>query len=341
MANLRAASTEIPTGLGMLGYIDLDHALESKPRALHGVTAAAFTELQQAHRPGLHAELFAAAWRNGQEFAASREGLRGRPVWRLEWKGPDRPPRYEQIPADLRVDHVYLISCKYGSNVLLNSSPANVFERGVDPGSRGRDADWFATATPGPYAQLWSAVRAYLDAAGCSGLPIEVDHLTPAQRSAVKAALPKGGAWPRELVDGWRWFALAASQTAADAWKRSLPTRAHREEATWRLLRLQAAPYFVLGASAKGARLAYRVGTPWDLRQAFEFRGLTIGPRDAGQPVVDWSAQFVDRLTGEDRSVEGHVEVRWSHGRFGAPPEAKVYLDTPHHLVPGYVPVQD
>ena len=33
----------------------------------------------------------------------------------------------------------------------------------------------------------------------------------------------------------------------------------------------------------------------------------------------------------------GHIEVRWSHGRFGGPPEAKGYLDTAHHLVPGYV----
>jgi hypothetical protein len=34
--------------------------------------------------------------------------------------------------------------------------------------------------------------------------------------------------------------------------------------------------------------------------------------------------------------VEGHVEVRWSHGRFLGSPEAKVYLDTPHVHVPGY-----
>jgi hypothetical protein len=37
--------------------------------------------------------------------------------------------------------------------------------------------------------------------------------------------------------------------------------------------------------------------------------------------------------------VEGHVEIRWSHGRFASPPEAKVYLDTPHHQVPGYWPL--
>ena len=39
--------------------------------------------------------------------------------------------------------------------------------------------------------------------------------------------------------------------------------------------------------------------------------------------------------------MRGHVEVRWSHGRFCGPPEAKVYLDTPHADVPGYFPLDD
>ena len=29
---------------------------------------------------------------------------------------------------DLRVDHVYLVSCKYLSNILFNVSPASVFD---------------------------------------------------------------------------------------------------------------------------------------------------------------------------------------------------------------------
>jgi len=35
------------------------------------------------------------------------------------------------------------------------------------------------------------------------------------------------------------------------------------------------------------------------------------------------------------------VEVRWSHGRFAQAPEAKVYLDTPHTKVPGYLQIDD
>jgi hypothetical protein len=48
-----------------------------------------------------------------------------------------------------------------------------------------------------------------------------------------------------------------------------------------------------------------------------------------------------DRELDTDRVVEGHVEVRWSHGKFGGVPEAKIYLDTPHHKVAGYQPLDD
>ena len=31
------------------------------------------------------------------------------------------------------------------------------------------------------------------------------------------------------------------------------------------------------------------------------------------------------------------MEIRWSHRPFCGPPEAKIYLDTPHEQVPGYL----
>jgi hypothetical protein len=38
-------------------------------------------------------------------------------------EGGHKPPGLEQVPADLRVDHVYLVSCKYGSSILHNVAP--------------------------------------------------------------------------------------------------------------------------------------------------------------------------------------------------------------------------
>jgi hypothetical protein len=106
----------------------------------------------------------------------------------------------------------------------------------------------------------------------------------------------------------------------------------------WRLLRIGSAPYFVLGASGSDS-LRLRVGTPWDWRQAFRLRRFDVEPATGGQPRVDWAATYDDRAAGERRVVAGHVEIRWSHGRFSGPPEAKVYLDTPHTQVPGYWPL--
>jgi hypothetical protein len=103
----------------------------------------------------------------------------------------------------------------------------------------------------------------------------------------------------------------------------------------WRLLRVGSAPYFVLGSSAARS-LRLRIATSWDWRQRYALGAFTVTAQAGGQPRVGWAARVRDRATHESHEVAGHIEVRWSHGRFGGPPEAKGYLDTPHHLVPGY-----
>jgi hypothetical protein len=122
---------------------------------------------------------------------------------------------------------------------------------------------------------------------------------------------------------------------SAERWRDNVTKQRSQERQAWRLLRIGNATYFLLGADAKRS-LRLRVASPWDWRQAFEFLDLDIGPGSAGQPQVDWSVTYRERDTAKERSVEGHVEVRWSHGRFAQPPEAKIYLDTATDEVPGY-----
>ena len=142
MAEIRTEITEIVTGLGMLGYATLDRALTIQPAAVRNVTNSHFQRFEQSYRSGDHADLFRVAWDNGVTFARSTDGLRGRPPHTLEWKGSHRPPAYEQIPADLRVDHVFLISCKYGSRILINSSPSNLFDHRLTVREKA-PVDWF------------------------------------------------------------------------------------------------------------------------------------------------------------------------------------------------------
>jgi hypothetical protein len=105
----------------------------------------------------------------------------------------------------------------------------------------------------------------------------------------------------------------------------------------WRLLRIGSAPYFVLGNDRRtGQPARYRIASPWDWREQFELAEFTVSPSGAGQPRVDWDFTYRTREDGVSRSAAGHVEIRWSHGRFAQPPEAKVYLDSPMALLPGY-----
>ena len=242
--------TEITTALGMLG-LTLDDALASRPLELVNVEDPAWERLSQARLSGQHTTAFSTAFSNGSAFLAAAEGLRGRLPRRVEWKGPHRPPGDDPIPADLRVDHVNLISCKYLSKVLLNPGPRRLFDRLLVEDERSK-INWFVETAPAEFQAFFTS-----------------------------------------------------------------------------------ATYFVLGTD-HAAHLRFRIDSAWDWSQSYELRRFDVSPRTAGQPEVGWRAVVRSRSDRDEQVVDGHVEVRWSHGRFLGNPESKVYLDNPHARVPGY-----
>ena len=102
-----------------------------------------------------------------------------------------------------------------------------------------------------------------------------------------------------------------------------------------RLIRLCPCPYFILGLK-KNQPVRLRVDSPWDWKQKFELLDFYVTSSEAGQPEVDWRFTYKVKLSGAQREVKGHIEVRWSHGRFNGSPEGKVYLDTDPLQIPGY-----
>jgi hypothetical protein len=331
LADLRTTITEVLTGLGMLGVDDIENALAARPETMTNVAPEVWGDLQRAWKEGHQRDVFTASFMNGRAFLEADDALRGRVPQLIEWKGAHRAPGDEVVPADLRVDHVYLVSCKYLSRIVVNASPHHLFDRLLAGGHGRRGNDWFREVAAAEHDDLFVSVRRAVD----PRLPSDVTALDARQRHVLAHTLR--GDWPAGAVDDYRALVDRTAYESARRWRTA--SDGNTEAMLWRLLRVGSAPYFVLGASPRGF-VRLRIATPWDWRQAFELRGFEIEPRAAGQPLVSWRADVRRRSDGADLGVDGHVEVRWSHGRFGGPPEAKVYLDTPATQVPGYFPLQ-
>jgi len=237
------------------------------------------------------------------------------------------------MPVDLRLDHVYQISCKYDSQIMQNAGPARLFDRLLADDVRAR-ADWFGVVAPVQYQRFYDAVRDHI---GDAGLPVEIADLDPTARLVIREAL-SARVLPAAVRPAWIELCLQVASQSAERWARQLSSRRVQTRLLWRLLRIGDAPYFVLGA--RGAvPIRLRVASAWDWLQQFELEQFNVSTREAGQPEVGWHADVLRRRDGDRVQVRGHVEVRWSHGRLQGAPEAKIYLDTPHVNVPGFFPL--
>jgi hypothetical protein len=121
----RTFVTEIATGLGMIGDNDLASVIERRPAEMSNLSLADWDQLTVLWRSGAYEADFVAGFRNGEAFLSAPDALNGRRPRIIEWTGGRRPPGDEVVPSDLRVDHVYLVSCKYLSRILQNPSPAS------------------------------------------------------------------------------------------------------------------------------------------------------------------------------------------------------------------------
>jgi hypothetical protein len=332
MPSDRTLVTELATALGMLGNDELSSVLAERSRVLVNLGRDDWQRLTDLWQMGDYEPEFLAGFLNGRTFFRASDALRNRHPQSIEWTGGRQAPGDEVVPSDLRIDHVYLVSCKYLSRILHNSSPAHLVERLLTRTPVQDARDWYQRVAPDEYQQLYLAC---VSGVAEVRLPEQAADLSVPQRRHLAEALR--GKWPVGAADAYAELCSAVAERTAAAWRAGINKR-NAEAVLWRLLRIGSAPYFILGTSPSGS-MRLRIDTPWDWRQAYRLRRFDVASQPAGQPRMKWSAEYEVRRTSEERTVCGHVEIRWSHGRFAQPPEAKVYLDTAHEDVPGYHPL--
>lgn len=320
--------SELATALGTIRKT-LPEALAYRPTELADVPDEAWTTLTELATYPKHHDLFTMSFANGRSFAESPLALRHRQPHTVEWCGPRKVGGEHAIPADLRVDDVYLISCKYNSKHLSNSGPSKLFEHRLR--ETRRSSSWYEEVALAEYRAYFLAVRDYF---GLNTLPADVVSLNDHDRAVLAEALPQ--ALPADLAQVQADFCSAVSVESAARWKKSLVSKKQRSDFAMTMLRIPQAVYFLLGQRGKTAQ-QFKVLSRWDWATRYEVRQFAVQPSPAMQPTVNWRIDVLDRTTWTESSAEGHVEIRWSHGRFNGVPEAKVVLDSELHATPGYV----
>jgi hypothetical protein len=329
----RTFVTELATALGMLGGEDISEVVSSRPGELR-LSDPDWLRLEGLVEESSWAAETKVAFGNGRAFLESPDALRSRPPMLIEWTGGRRPPGDEVAPIDLRVDHVFLVSCKYLSANIANPSPGRLFDGLLATSGYWSRGDWYLETAPTELRELYSLCKSI---AGLDQLPEDPAFLEPAQRQVLRRALP-ARSFPEEVKPAYLELCRVVSEVSAVRWREAMTRFGKPEQVLWRLLRIGSAPYYMLGADAHDW-IRLRVASPWDWKQSFRLIGLEVVAACAGQPQVDWVATYETRADRSRAEIRGHVEVRWSHGRFAHPPEAKVYIDTPTGDLPGYFPL--
>ena len=212
--------------------------------------------------------------------------------------------------------------------------PARLFDGLLATSGEWEQTDWYEVVAPEELRALYDACRR---ATGLTRLPDDLGALSH-RGSPAPAARPAGTLVPaRRARDAYRELCARVSTVSAQRWLPATWTRAAAPPNAWCGGCCASA---TRPTSCSAPTPAGRCACGWRARGTGARPTVSISstsppppranPRSTGPPLTP-SAPPSRR-----ESVRGHVEVRWSHGRFVQPPEAKVYLDTPSDELPGY-----
>lgn len=361
MARAQTEITELSAALGLLGYNTLRsiRQLANNPQKVtevfqNTISPARMSDLlsvleKPRHKIRSHAVnliKLGSKLRQSKRFPCIYESNH------LRLTGGKQQTQTTSMPKDILVG-IIPISVKANSNVVANPSPENLFRKlpaGEVETSRSKE-DWFLVVAQEEYERLYKAARtiAAEHSSLYEDLPDDLIAFLKWKRKERKSIgeILNLNKLPEELKKVWAEaylpFVKKVSEESAKEfmhrYESSKKSPVVREMVLRKFLRLDACPYLLLGVDNKEGAFIFEVPDLTSWSQRYKLVEVKASAAKRQQPAVQFILVIEARRTGEKISLSFHSEVRWSHGKFVANPEAKLYKDIKWEEIPGYTKI--
>ena len=339
MPTAKTECTELSVGFGLLGIIPRGLSIEQIQNLFSGTLSERkyISFLQEyENQPRLYAQFIEI----GRLLRASYPLFVN--LSQITWCGPQQQAATTSASKDLVAANVP-ISVKNESNVVLNPSPYNLFitiPSGSMPATN--TENWYEMTDSGGIADLYAYVQEP------SGLAIprmfsEFERVASREdRDGLQEYIKNlNGEAKAEFTRRYRQMCRNVSTVSANRFNQNFQTALNSnirnsvlENIVKQFFRVNGVPYILVGLD-KHRPFGLQIPDMTGWKRNWKIASLTASPDLArGQSVVDICMVVEEKTTKINHSMDFHVEIRWSHGKFCGNPEAKLYKEFSWSSVP-------
>jgi tRNA A-37 threonylcarbamoyl transferase component Bud32 len=331
MPSAKTECTELSVGFGILG---IENVLELSPRQIEtyfesSLSAEKYERFKNEfpRQEGLYKQMYNVGF-----------GLRAihtpfKSVHGLRWAGPQQQSAMTAVAKDLLVANT-AVSVKENSDVVLNSSPYNLFQTIPSGQVKAQSSEnWFLEQAPREYQELYSFIRSH----GLEQFPEDVKEFELStkrkDRQPIKVVIRRFSDSEQQIfTELYLRMCHKVAEVSAEIfnsnYSNSMQGRLRSaviERIMQSFFRMDSIDYLLGGIDKKkGFAVIVPEITRW--KQEWTITDIVVNPElDKEQSRVHFSVRFKNRKNKASFDASFHAQIRWSHGKFQSNPEAKLY----------------
>ena len=255
----------------------------------------------------------------------------------VAWVGSEKVGLVENAAKDIEIVGLVptRISIKESSKVIINGGPSRIFEklpRGEFEKTKGEH--WFLRVASEEY-------QAYYEACG-GPKQTSIDNVKDFERLKLKDQIRiEFKERVTSLHDkkvaavdkAYRALCERVSSMSAEIFNKNIEDTKRHKSGKERLglifhtlFMIDASSYLLAGIEKKGnEKVAFIIQSSGEWKKGYQLLDIKAEAKSAGQPEVLIVVRLKDLSRREEFSLNIKAEVRWTHGKFGGQPEAKLY----------------